>query len=221
MSPSNHDLRSIALFRSLPPAALNRLVETAIPRAYEPDETIFLAEEPCRAVYFIVRGQVRVYRLSPEGQKQVLAILGPGQAFNTVPPFLEDAVTHASAEALTRVTIYALPKEDYLRLMRRCPDLAMGVLREFAQRLDHLTGLVEDLALHSVTGRLARFLLQQAEGEAVARRWTQAEMAEQLGTVRDVVGRSLRGFEDRGLIRMERGRIVLLNRPGLEEEAQH
>jgi CRP/FNR family transcriptional regulator len=55
----------------------------------------------------------------------------------------------------------------------------------------------------------------------VARRWTQAEIAEQLGTVRDVVGRSLRGFEDRGVIRMERGRIVLLDRRALEEEARH
>jgi CRP/FNR family transcriptional regulator len=221
MPTAHQDLRSIALFRALPPTALDCLAEAAIRRTYAPDETVFLSGEPCRAVYFIVRGQVRVYRLSTGGQKQVLAVLGPGQAFNTVPPFLEEAVSHATAEALTTVTLYAIRKADYLRLMRECPNLAMVVLREFAQRLDHLTGLVEDLALHSVTGRLARFLLQQGEGESVARQWTQAEIAEQLGTVRDVVGRSLRGFEDRGLIRMERGQIVLLDRKALEEEARH
>lgn len=221
MPSPERDLRSLARFRDLPPAALDCLAEAAIRRTYGPDETIVLAGEPCRAVYFILRGQVRVYRLSAEGQAQVLTILGPGQSFNTVPPFLPDPVSPSSAEALTAVTLDAIPTVDYLQLMRTCPDLAMVVLREFARRLDHLTGLVEDLALHSVTGRLARFLLQQAEGEAMARRWTQAEMAEQLGTVRDVVGRSLRGFEDRGVIRMERGRIVLLDREALEEEAQH
>ncbi len=220
--PSPHrDLRSIAHFRDLPPAALDSLAEAAIRRTYNPDETIVLAGEPCRAVYFVIRGQVRVYRLSAEGQAQVLTILGPGQSFNTVPPFLPDPVSPSSAEALTAVTVDAIPTADYLRLMRTCPDLAMVGLREFARRLDHLTGLVEDLALHSVTGRLARFLLQQADGGAVARRWTQAEMAEQLGTVRDVVGRSLRGLEDRKIIRMERGRIVLLDRKALEHEAHH
>ena len=192
----------------------------AIRRTYEPDETIFLAGEPCRAVYFIAAGRVRVYRLSIEGRKQVLTMLNPGQAFNTVPPFLPDPISPSSAEAATPVTLYAVTQEDFLRLMRTCPDLAMVILKDFATRLAHLTDLVEDLALHTVRGRVARFLLDQASGDAVARSWTQDEVAERLGTVRDVVGRSLRALADAGLIRVERGRIVLLDRVGLEAEAR-
>ena len=192
----------------------------AIRRTYEPDETIFLAGEPCRAVYFIAAGRVRVYRLSIEGRKQVLTMLNPGQAFNTVPPFLPDPISPSSAEAATPVTLYAVTQEDFLRLMRTCPDLAMVILQDFATRLVHLTDLVEDLALHTVRGRVARFLLDQASGDAVARSWTQDEVAERLGTVRDVVGRSLRALADAGLIRVERGRIVLLDRVGLEAEAR-
>lgn len=181
---------------------------------------IFLAGEPCQAVYFIAEGQVRVTRLSPEGRKQVLVVLEPGQAFNTVPPFLAEPVSPSNAEAVTPVTLYAVTRDDFLRLMRRCPDLTLVVLRDFAHRLAHLTDLVEDLALHTVRGRLARFLLDQATGDTVARRWTQDEIADQLGTVRDMIGRSLRSFADAGLVRVERGRIVLLDQAGLEEEAQ-
>lgn len=163
---------------------------------------------------------MRIYRLSIEGRKQVLTLLGPGQAFNTVPPFLPNPISPSSAEAATAVTLFAVTQSDFLHLLRSCPDLAMVILRDFASRLAHLTDLVEDLSLHTVRGRLARFLLDQATGNAVARRWTQDEVAERLGTVRDVIGRSLRAFADAGLIRVERGRIVLLDRAGLEEEAQ-
>jgi len=104
----------------------------------------------------------------------------------------------------------------------------LALLQDFADRLDHLTILVEDLSLRTVRGRLARFLLEHAstelggtvgEGE-VARRWTQDEIAAHLGTVRDTVGRTLRAFVDAGLVRMDRQRIVLLDREGLEAEAQ-
>jgi CRP/FNR family transcriptional regulator len=72
-----------------------------------------------------------------------------------------------------------------------------------------------------VRERLARFLLEHVEGGQVAQRWTQEEIAAHLGTVRDMVGRTLRAFADAGLLRIERQRIVLLNRPGLEVEAHH
>jgi len=117
-----------------------------------------------------------------------------------------------------------------------CPEMALALLRDFAGRLDHLTNLVEDLSLRTVRGRLARFLLEHAptarlsspksdlsgtaEAGAVTQRWTQEEIAVHLGTVRDMVGRTLRAFADAGLIQMNRQRLVLLDREGLEAEAR-
>ena len=94
------------------------------------------------------------------------------------------------------------------------------LLKDFADRLSHLTGLVEQLSLHSMRGRLAHFLINQAERADPPEHWTQDEIAAQIGTVRDVVGRTLRSFEDTGLIRRQRNRIILLDRPGLEAEAE-
>jgi CRP-like cAMP-binding protein len=103
-------------------------------------------------------------------------------------------------------------------LVGQSPELALALLQDFAERLDHLTNLVEDLALRTVRGRLARFLLEHAK-DGVARHWTQDGIATHLGTVRDMVGRTLRAFADAGLVRMDRQRIVLLDREGLEAEA--
>jgi len=213
-------LRRISLFADLSDDALTRVASVAIRRTYAPGKTVIFEGAPCQAAYFVAEGQVRVYRLSPSGREQVLVRLGPGQAFNTVPPFKPHGVNHATAEPLTPVTLYVITREDFHRLVIECPELALALLRDFAGRLDHLTNLVEDLSLRTVRGRLARFLLEQAEAGAVTQRWTQEEIAAHLGTVRDMVGRTLRAFTDAGLVRMERQCIMLLDREGLEAEAQ-
>lgn len=214
-------LRNIQLFARLSEATLSYLADVVVRRAYPAGALIVVEGEPCEAAYFIVAGNVEVYRMSSQGRQQVLVRLGPGQAFNTVPLFQSDNSNHASAVALTDVTLYAALKDDFLHALRVCPELALVILQDFADRLAHLTDLVEDLALRPVRARLARFLLQQADGTAIAQKWTQDEMAAYLGTVRDMIGRSLRALTDEQLIRIDRGRIVLLDRAALEVEAQN
>lgn len=219
MESTAQALRRIPIFAALSDDALARVAGVAHARAYEPGEIVIFEGDPCRAAYFIAEGEVRVYRLSPSGREQVLARLGPSQAFNTVPPFHPGGVNHATVEALTPTTAYVVSTDDLRRLVGECPELALALLQDFADRLDHLTNLVEDLSLRTVRGRLARFLLEHADEGGVARRWTQDEVAVHLGTVRDMVGRALRAFADAGLVRMDRQRIVLLDREGLEAEA--
>lgn len=212
------DLRRVTLFAGLSDETLDHLARVAVRRTFAPGEVIVVEAEPCRAAYFIAEGQVRVFRTSPGGREQVLSQLGPGQSFNTVPPFL-DGLNHATVRAITPVLLYALPAEDLQRLILDFPDLALALLHDFARRLDHLTDLVESLSLRTVRGRLARFLLDHAEAGEVTRRWTQEEIAAHLGTVRDVVGRTLRAFADANLVRLDRHRIILLDPEGLREEA--
>jgi CRP-like cAMP-binding protein len=228
METTAQALRRISLLDGLSDETLARVADAAIRRTYTPGEIIIIEDDPCQAAYFVAQGQVRIYRLSPGGREQVLVQLGPGQAFNTVPPFQPRGINHANVEALTPVTLYAIPCDDLHRLVGECPEMALALLRDFAGRLDHLTNLVEDLSLRTVRGRLARFLLEHAptdlggtaEAGAVTQRWTQEEIAVHLGTVRDMVGRTLRAFADAGLIQMNRQRLVLLDREGLEAEAQ-
>ena len=92
-------------------------------------------------------------------------------------------------------------------------------MRDYSQRLKQLTNKVEDLGLYSVRARLVRFLLEQADQKEIPVRWTQDEIARQIGTVRDVVGRSLRTLEQEGLIQIRRQCIRLLDRLRLEKIA--
>lgn len=219
-SDSVQDLRQVALFRDLSADALARLAAAGVWRSYKPGDVIVLQSEASECAYFILEGMVRVYRLSPQGREQVLARLGAGQSFNTVPSFLDTSVNHATVSAITAVTLFAVPNRAFRWLVAHCPEMAQVVLAEFAARLDHLTDLVESLSLHSVRGRLARFLLEHAQSDDAVQRWTQEEIAAHIGTVRDMVNRNLRALADADLIRLERNVIVLIDRAGLEAQAE-
>jgi CRP/FNR family transcriptional regulator len=219
MVSTAQSLRRVTLFKHLPDDALARIADVTNARAFAAGETVIFEGDACEAAYFVAKGQVRVYRLSPNGREQDLARLGPGQAFNTVPPFQVEGTNHATVEALTPVTVYVISADDLRQVVGECPELALALLWDFAERLDHMTGLVEDLALRTVRQRMARFLLQRVGESGEAQRWTQDEIAAHLGTVRDVVGRTLRAFADARLVRLDRQRIVLLDRGGLEDEA--
>ena len=210
-------LRATPYFQGLHPAALADLAARATERTYARGELILLEGERAHAVYLVVRGQVRAYKLSPEGRQQVLDRLGPGQSFNLV-PVLDGLPNPASVEAVNQATVLALPAEVFRDLLRRHPAVAQAVLADLAGRVRRLATLVEDLSLRTVRARLARYLLRQAQQPG--RRLTQAEMAAELGTVRDVIGRALADFEAEGLIAIDRHRIVVKNRRGLEERAQ-
>lgn len=212
-------LHKSPFFSALDEDELAEVASRVQERTFRRGEVILLEGEVPRAVYFIVHGQVRIYRLSPEGREQVLKRLGPGEAFNFV-PVLDGSANPSSAMAWTDVTVYAIERGHFLQMVREHPALAAAILADFAAKLRHLTALAEDLSLRTVGARLAKLLLTQAaEEEAFPRRMTQQEMAAQLGTVREVVGRALTELEREGLIRVERHRIVIVDRAGLEAKA--
>jgi len=109
-------------------------------------------------------------------------MLRAGDAFNIVGVFTE-APNQATVTALEQSNVWVVRREVLLRLLDTNPALARQVVADLAARVMHLVRTVEDLSLRSVEARLARLLLEQAEGEAVSRRRraTQAEMAARLG----------------------------------------
>ena len=208
-------LRQVPYFAGLGEAGLARIQERLVERRYERGHVVFMEGGPCQGLYVVRSGRLRIFKVSAGGREQVLMVAGPGETFNEVPNF-DGGTNPATAEALEPSVLYLLPKNDLLSIVETEPVVARAVMRVFASHLRHLTALVEDLSFRNVTSRVAKILLgrvQQAGVDAEARpaRLTQQQMAAMAGTAREVVGRALKALEQRGVIRVERGRVVVVN----------
>ncbi len=207
-------LRAEPYFKSLNDMELAQLAQTLIERSYEKDEVVFLEGEPCQGLYIVREGMVRVYKLSPEGREQILTYVQPSGSFNEVAVF-DGGPNPANVSSVEHTAVWIVPRDAIIDLIKRRPDVALAIIQNLGTRLRHLVGLVEDLSLRQVSARLAKLLLESASGQT--RPLTQQEMAARLGTVREMVGRSLRTLEGRGLVKIEHGKIVILDREGLEK----
>ena len=215
MAAQAEQLRAVPYFAGLPAETLAEIRHLALGRTFGRGDVIFLEGERCEGLYVVSAGRVRVYKTSPEGREQVLAVVGPGESFNDVPVF-DGGPNPASAEALDPTELYVLRRDDVRLLLREHPEFALAVIQVFAGRLRQLTGLVEDLSFKHVTGRVAKLLLTQAS-QPGAGRLTQQQMAAMAGTAREVVGRALKTLEQEGAIQIDRGRIVIVDRARLEQ----
>ncbi len=212
-------LRSIPYFVHLDEAALEAVARAAIRRHYGKDEVIFLEDDSSAGLCIVEEGRIKLFKVSLDGREQVVKLLGPGEFFNEV-AVLDGGPNPVSAMAALESTLWIINRNAMSDLLARYPALAQGVIENLAARARHLISLVEDLSLRTVSARLAKLLLTQAVGgDEAPRRLTQQEMAAQLGTVREMVGRALRSFEEEGLIRFDRHRIIILDQEGLENKA--
>jgi CRP/FNR family transcriptional regulator len=211
-------LRQVPYFADLDAAGLARIEERLVERRYGRGQAVFMEGGACQGLYVVRSGRVRIYKVSPEGREQVLLVAGRGETFNEVPNF-DGGANPASAEALEPSVLYFLPKADLLSIVETEPVVARAIMRVFASHLRHLTVLVEDLSFRNVTSRVAKILLGQVQRTGVpgaptsARpaRLTQQQMAAMAGTAREVVGRALKALEQQGVIRVERGRVVVVS----------
>ena len=215
-------LRSISYFSGLDEATLNALARVAVRRRYDAGQMIFVEGEPCAGLFIVERGRVKIFKLSPGGREQILHIFGAGEGFNDV-AVLDGGPNPVNVMALEPTSVLVIDCPSMVDLLERYPALSRAVIENLASRARHLVSLVEDLSLRTVVGRLAKLLLEQASGEVDLERFpqglTHAQMAARLGTVREVITRSLHKLEDEGIIKIERHRITILDREALEDKA--
>lgn len=220
-SPMVEILSRVPYLTGLDPAIFTALAQVANRRRLDAGNIISWEGDPCAGLFVVESGAVKILRMSKEGREQIVHIAHAGETFNDVAA-LDGGPNPATTIALSDVVVWCIPRPDLERLVHRYPPLAWALIASMARRTRQLLGLVEDLSLRSVKSRLARLLLKQAqanEGDRAPRLLTQEEMASRLGTVREMVGRSLRSLAADGIIQFDRHRIAILDAERLAEEA--
>jgi CRP/FNR family transcriptional regulator len=214
---------AIPLFEGLPTRHLEELAMILVDQVFEKGQSIFSEGDEGSGFYVVISGRVKVYKVSAEGKEQILHIFGSGEPFGEVPVFAGQHFP-AHAMALEQSRIFYFPRREFIALIRRTPDLALNMLAVLSKRLRKFTGLIEDLSLKEVPGRLAAYLLYLRDkrdgAESLDLDISKGQLASLLGTIPETLSRILSRMTGRGLIEVDGPRIHILDAEGLKDLAE-
>jgi len=220
-------LRSVALFSRLPEDTVKEIATYFRVVTYSRGRVLFLEDSESSAFYILAAGRVQLVKLSAEGREQALFVLHPREFFDVL-PLIDDNPHPYSAVTMTDVRVYVTDEAQMTALMRRYPVVASALLPYMSQLLRRLTSLAGDLALANVSTRLARLILLYAQEEGrttsqgIQLSWglSHWQIAQLVGTAREVVTRTLKHFENEGILHTKRGRVTITDLEKLQKETK-
>lgn len=208
------DLKHIATFRGVPEAKLRPLAEKAVMRSVLKNVIVITEGEYTRSLYLIVSGKVKIYLTDESGKELVLDVKGPGDYFGEM--VLDDGPRSASVMTIEPCQFAVISVADFKAALLASPEIALQVITNLIHMTRGLNENVRSLALLDVYGRVARMLLDMAVEhggqQVVQERLTQQEMANKVGTSREVINRILKDLTTGGYIKIEDRQITIVKR---------
>jgi len=216
--PIPEDLRRGPLLQPLTDAQLTRCAGRALRLRLDDGEDLFRQGDPALRFYLLLRGHMKLYRLSPEGNEKVIEIVTPGSTFAEALMFLRRPHYPVSATAVGTVDLVSLDAMDFHAMLSGSVETCLLLLGDMSRRLRGLIGEIDDLSLHSATCRVAGYLARRAqqEGNAFDLGVPKQVIASRLSVQPETLSRTLRSLGEAGVIRVEGGRVEVLDRPALE-----
>lgn len=214
-------LKAVNYFAGLDSSEVESIKRYMIEKTAEKGELFLLEGEWSDYLYFLIAGLVKVYKTSTNGKEQILHVAPPGESLNDVSTF-DGGPNQASMLALTPVHLYGIRKEDLIIVLQQHQRIYLNILKALAYRIRRDSNLVGELSSSQAMARLGKLLLGKYAGEeeTVGLSLTQQDMANMIGTCREVVNRSLKVMEEKGAIRLGRHRVIVLNKDILRDMAK-
>ena len=210
-------LRGNEYFDTMPDSLLGQIIAHMQLREYERGEVFFWEGDPCDGLYIVHDGSAKIYRLSPQGRQYIVRILQEGDTFAEVPAF-DGGANPVNVESLETCSIWVIDSETLRGLILSHPQFAQKVLENFGRMLRGMVRQVSEMAFYQVTHRLARLINELPPDEmGVSSHMTKEQMAARLGTVREVVARSLKELERSGAIKVENRRIHIVDQDAFSQ----
>lgn len=201
--------------RDLPPGSAERVAPLIQCMSLPAGTTLFDEHQPCRGFPFLLSGAIRVFKPAANGRELPLYRVLPGDScIITSSCLLGRRDYNARGATESETSLLFLPKAAFEGLLSHVPfrDFVFNV---FADRIGELMQLVEEVAFRRLDQRLANLLL----GHGADVRMSHQQLADELGSVREIVSRLLKGFADQRLVRLGREHIEILDPAGLRRVA--
>ncbi len=213
-------ITKVPIFNHLSREEMEEVAGLSTSRRYQKGEIIFTPDTLTSKLYIVNKGKVKVYRLSDNGREQMIRILEPGDFLGELMLF-KNTSSHGYAEALSNTDLCIIRKHDFDRLLLQRPSISLKLLEELSVRLENAENLIEQLGSYDVESRTASMLLDLSEKQgsvSVVLPFSKGDLASLIGTSQETLSRKLSHLQERGLIKLEGQRKIIIQDPeGLQQ----
>ncbi|MBZ0180885.1 MAG: Crp/Fnr family transcriptional regulator [Melioribacteraceae bacterium] len=215
---SENLLNNIPLFEDISEETLNKIVSYGNKIMFKKDSTILVESEEGTALFFIIKGKVKVTLQSKEGKEVILSILKENDFFGEM-ALIDGTNRAATIVACEPTELFIIKRDDFLNLLKTYPEISISLLQEISKRLRFADLMIKSLSLNDAEGKVAVVLNQYAFDYGkikngvveIDKAPTQQDIAKMAGTSRETVNRVLGTFSKKGMIEIEGSIIRIMN----------
>ena len=224
---SNSTLRDIPLFSELSIEQLRNLSSISKLKRFKKHERIFNENDIYMGFYILLKGTIKVYKISSSGKESVVHIVTPLTVFADIPLF-EGTDYPVTAEALEECLAMFIPKSKFLKLIQSDPEISLKMLGGFAKRLKSLVIQLEDITSMEVPNRLAKYILKEIKISGTEKlvepfiklSVPKSTIASYLGTITETLSRNFKKLQNDEIIRVVGKKIFVKDIKRLKELAR-
>lgn len=223
-------LAEIDIFADLDRSEMKAIAKAAPMRTYPSGALLYSPHNPVEVLFLLKRGRIRVFRISPDGRALTTAIITSGTIFGEM-VLLGQQMYDNYAEALDEALVCLMNRADVHRLLLSDPRISARITEILGRRLVAMEQRLSDTVFKTVPQRIAATLCTLADrapprrrvgpvgGGSIQLALTHEQIAALVGTSRETATKALGDFAEQGLVKLGRGRIILLDRARLAAEA--
>lgn len=218
-------LRKTYLFATLDDAQLQQVMAMSQKISLSDGDMLFEAGSTADRFFMVLEGQVKLYRLSLDGNEKVIELSRPGHTFAEALMFMDQPSYPVSSTAVGDVELLSFENQAFLALLSNSVDTCFRLMGDMTMRLHHLIKEIDDLSLQTATGRVAGFLcskLIETDGaiQSIDLDTPKGVLASRLSVKPETFSRILHNFTADGLISVSGAHIEVLSPDGLKEKAE-
>ena len=205
-------LENVPLFSGLSEAALTEIEQHSSVKSFKKNAIVINQDDESYSLYVILSGAVKVFISAEDGREAVLNHQTAGDYFGDL-ALIDRQPRVASVMTTEPYRFMIISREEFMACLSKNPEIAINLIKPMTSRMRMLARNVSNLALLDVYGRVARVLLEQAEGqedgEMITPKMTQQEIADMVGASRAMVSRILKDLKAGGYISIDKKRITI------------
>jgi len=205
-------LSKIELFAGLSAGALSELSQLMKPVHFKKNSLAISQGGTTRSLFLITSGRLKVFANTEEGDQTIFSFVSAGDFFGEL-SLLDDAPHSASVIAVEDSTGFSLSHSHFCTFLENHPEICPHLLKALITRIRQMDETICNLSSRDIYGRLVQILYQEAEpqtdGTLMTERFTHQDLAEMIGSSREMVSRIFTDLKKGGYISVDQKRIIL------------